>query len=170
VSARRRFEEIYNAHAGDVYRYALRRTDRSHADDVVSEVFMIAWRRLEEVPAEPRGWLLGVARRVIANARRAEGRRSALDERLAGERAIANEPAEAQSRLAEALLCLSEADLEALTLIAWDGLSHREAAQVLGVREGTVAVRVFRARRRLARSLAARPTSPTTNNVPQEAQ
>lgn len=154
VTAQERFEAIYAAHAAAVHRYALRRMERGEAEDVVAEVFLIAWRRLEEVPAEPRGWLFGVARRVAANAHRGEDRRAALRERLAAESPPTEQQAGGSSRLAQALLSLSEPDREALTLIAWDGLSHREAAQALGVREGTFAVRLSRARRRLARVLA----------------
>ncbi len=154
VTANARFEAIYAEHAAVVYRYALRRMGRGEAEDVVAEVFLTAWRRLEDVPAQPRGWLLGVARRIAANTRRSEERRAKLRELLAAERPAPDEPPGGSSRLAQALLGLSDADREALTLIAWDGLSHREAAQVLGVREGTFAVRLSRARRRLARALA----------------
>lgn len=164
MTAQQRFQAIYEAHASAVYGYALRRTDRAQAEDIVAEVFLVVWRRLEDVPAEPRGWLLGVARRVAANSRRGEERRAALAERLATELPRAGEPAPASARLADALLSLPERDREALTLISWDGLSRREAAQALGIREGTLAVRLLRARRRLARALERAPEAhnPTT--------
>lgn len=141
VTANARLEEIYAAHAGAVYRYALRRMQRGEAEDVAAEVFLIAWRRLEDVPAEPRGWLLGVARRVAANAHRGEHRRAALRERLGVESGASEEPGGGPSRLAQALLGLSEADREALTLIAWDGLSHREAARARSETTPAVSVR-----------------------------
>ncbi len=164
MTAQTRFETIYAEHAAAVYRYALRRMDRGGAEDVVAEVFLIAWRRLHDVPPDPRGWLLGVARRVAANARRGDQRRAALYERLATEPAVTGQAPGGSPGLPQALLALSEADREALTLIAWDGLSHREAAQALGVREGTFAVRLLRARRRLAQALARsqHPTEMTT--------
>lgn len=170
MTAGTRFEAIYNAHAAEVHRYALRRLDRSRAEDVVAEVFVVAWRRIEDVPAEPRGWLLGVARRVVANARRAEQRRASLEKRLAVNLTVAEGRTDSPHRLADALLALSETDREALTLIAWDGLSQREAAQALGVREGTFAVRLFRARRRLQRSLTAPPPTTKSTATPQEAR
>jgi RNA polymerase sigma-70 factor (ECF subfamily) len=36
------------------------------APDVVAETFLVAWRRLDDVPADPLPWLYGVARRVLA--------------------------------------------------------------------------------------------------------
>jgi RNA polymerase sigma-70 factor, ECF subfamily len=162
VTAEQRFEQIYAAHADVVHRYALRRISRSAAEDVVAEVFLIAWRRLSELPPEPRGWLLGTARRVVANTHRGDARRAALRERIATGGAVASEAAGGSSLLALALLELSELDREALTLIAWDGLSHREAAEALGVREGTFAVRLLRARRRLARQLGRTPVRQST--------
>ncbi len=169
MTAQQRFEEIYAAHAAAVHRYALRRLERGEAEDVVAEVFLIAWRRLEEVPAQPRGWLLGVARRVASNARRGERRRTALHELLATEHPGGAEPS-GDPRLARALLELGEADREALTLVAWDGLSYREAAQALGVRESTFGVRLLRARRRLANVLARSPESTETTTTPLEAR
>ncbi len=170
MSAQERFEAIYAAHAAAVLRYALRRTAADEAEDIVAEVFLVAWRRLEDVPAEPRGWLLGVARRAAANARRGADRRTALRERLSVERPRTAEEKGGPDRLGEALLGLSESDREALTLIAWDGLSHREAAQALGLRESTFGVRLFRARRRLQRALARAPEPAINPTTPVEAR
>jgi len=161
VTAQQRFEEIYAEHGQAVHRYALRRTERSEADDIVAEVFLIAWRRLEDVPADPRGWLLAVARRVASNAQRGSDRRDALRRRLEGAAAPAAGEARkpGSAHAIEALLSLAEPDREALTLIAWDGLSHREAAEVLGVKASTFGVRLHRARRRLKHALA-QPQNP----------
>ncbi|HEY1834034.1 MAG TPA: RNA polymerase sigma factor [Solirubrobacteraceae bacterium] len=165
MTAQQRFEQIYAEHVTAVHRYALRRMARGEADDVVAEVFLIVWRRLDEVPAQPRGWLLGVARRVASNARRGEQRRTALHERLTAERQPHDEEPAEDSRLAQALLELPETYREALTLVAWDGLSYREAAQALGVRESTFGVRLLRARRRLAQALARSPQASTSNTT-----
>ncbi len=72
--SRVQFEQLYRQHAGAVLAYARRRTTQEAADDAVAEVFLIAWRRVDDVPAEPLPWLLGVARRVLANQRRGERR------------------------------------------------------------------------------------------------
>jgi RNA polymerase sigma-70 factor (ECF subfamily) len=154
VSDRRQFEVLYAAHAGAVRAYAMRRGPAAEADDIVAEVFLIAWRRLPEVPTDARGWLLAVARRVQSNARRGSLRREALRARLEHERPLAVGAAPlVDQRLLEALLGLRESDREALLLIAWEGLTNRDAARVLGVRESTFGVRLHRAKRRLARAL-----------------
>lgn len=57
------FERLYADHAGQVRGYVLRRCDRSVADDVVADVFLVAWRRLDHVPGTALPWLLGTARR-----------------------------------------------------------------------------------------------------------
>jgi DNA-directed RNA polymerase specialized sigma24 family protein len=80
------FEELYRRYAGRVRAYALRRIDASLADDVVADVFLIAWRRLDELPPEPLPCLLGTARRVLANRRCGEQRAFALRDRLLSER------------------------------------------------------------------------------------
>jgi RNA polymerase sigma-70 factor (ECF subfamily) len=158
VEPRAQFEELYRAYADRVHAYALRRSTPSVADDVVAEVFLVAWRRLDQMPAEPLGWLLGVARRVLANRRRTESRAAALRDRLARHAAPApSAPAdsELEDRVQRALAGLAERDRELLLLIAWEGLRVNEAAQALGVRSGTLAVRLHRARQRLAEALAA---------------
>jgi RNA polymerase sigma-70 factor (ECF subfamily) len=127
--------------------YVLRRTTPAEAEDVVAETFLVAWRRLDELPDEPRPWLLGIARRVLANQRRATGRRHALVERVAGVPESEQEPP-ARPAVLEALAGLSETDRELLLLVAWDGLSVSEAAIALGCTRTAAKVRLHRARRR----------------------
>lgn len=158
-----RFEELYRAYADRVHAYALRRTTPAAADDVVAEVFLVAWRRLDRVPDEPFAWLLGVARRVLANRRRSESRSAALHTRLVGHQAVdeaSSSPVD--SRLRDALERLGDRDRELLLLVAWEGLKPAEVAEVLGVRRGTVAVRLHRARGRLADALAANDADVST--------
>jgi RNA polymerase sigma factor (sigma-70 family) len=135
-----------------VLAYALRRADRATAEDVVAETFVIAWRRLDDVPDPPLPWLLGVARRVLANQRRGERRRHALLDRLRREPAPQPPPAE-QGRALAALAGLGERDREALLLHAWEGLDHAGAGTVMGCSAAAFAVRLHRARRRFAREL-----------------
>jgi RNA polymerase sigma-70 factor (ECF subfamily) len=92
-----RFELIYAKHAPAVKAYVLRRADASTADDVVAEVFVVCWRRFDDVPVDPLPWLLGVARRVLSTQRRGERRRGALYERLAGQAGEAMEDASEDS-------------------------------------------------------------------------
>jgi RNA polymerase sigma factor (sigma-70 family) len=144
--------------------FAIRRSDdRATAEEAVSETFLVAWRRLDAVPDEPLPWLLGVARKVIANQRRAAGRRTP-DGPLVPLEAVADPAPGAgiadlvadREAFAEAFAALGPADREALVLVNWDGLSPKEAATVLGCTPATFYLRLHRARRRLLKELEAR--------------
>jgi len=149
------FERLFDGCHDAVLRYAARRVPAETVQDVVSETFLIAWRRYGDLDGEPLPWLLGIARRVAANQRRAAGRRDALVERLSVHGHGAQEPsAGGDRRLAAALATLGERDRQALLLVAWDGLGHRDAATVMGCSTGALTVRMHRARRRLAKALA----------------
>ncbi len=146
------FERLFAEHGRDVLAYALRRSDRATAEEVVAEVFAIAWRRRDRIPArEPVLWLYSVARKVLANERRAAQRREALQVALQRERP-AGEPEEHPLR--EALARLKPADREVLMLTAWEGLSGAQAAVVLACSPQAVHTRLHRARARLAAELA----------------
>jgi RNA polymerase sigma-70 factor (ECF subfamily) len=145
-----RFRLAYQRHAGAVWRYLARRLgDDDLAEDLTSEVFVIAWRRRRDAPADSLPWLYGVARRVLSNDRRAaraHARRvHALAEQLAG--APAEEPS---GVVAAALARLSERDREVLLLIAWEGLEPHELPAALGCLAATARVRLHRARRRFS--------------------
>ena len=168
MDRRARFEQVYRAHAGAVRAYAVRRAPSDAiADDIVSDVFLVVWRRLDEVPDRPVPWLLAIARRALANRRRSERRAAALTDRLASLRRPASAAAETGDRLLDALATLPEPDRELLMLVAWEGLEPSEIAQLLGVRPGTVAVRLHRARSRLAAALSRYDTTVT---APREAR
>lgn len=139
--------------------YALRRCDsQADAQDVLAETFVVAWRRLEVVPADDRAilWLYAVARRVLANQRRGQKRRYQLTTRLRSVRADTGE-ADAECRdevhsVITALAQLHRKDREILRLAAWEGLSHAEIGAVLGCSENASAIRLHRARQRLDRA------------------
>jgi RNA polymerase sigma factor (sigma-70 family) len=138
-----------------VLAYALRRADPATAEEVVADTFVIAWRRLADLPDPPLPWLLGVARRVLANLRRGERRRLALLDRLRREPPPRTATGlGAEGRALVALAALRERDREALLLHAWDGLDHADAGTVMGCSATTFAVRLHRARERFARALA----------------
>jgi RNA polymerase sigma-70 factor, ECF subfamily len=155
---RERFERIYRENFRAVLRFAVARIDPERAKDVAAETFLVAWRRLDEVPAEPRPWLFGVARRVIAGQFRSQARREALLLRLqiaqgdAGIGDLSGEVAERNHVLA-AFAVLGDRDREVLQLVTWDGLTSADAARVVGVTRVAFAVRLHRARRRLRREL-----------------
>jgi RNA polymerase sigma-70 factor (ECF subfamily) len=153
---RRQLEALFVAHAAAVRAYARRRVPAGEVDDVTSDVFVVAWRRLDDVPAEALPWLLACARRIVANRVRATRRQVALRQRLGRERPGVTGPPIGDSALAGALATISAADREALMLVAWEGLDHRQAAVVVGCSPRAFSMRVHRARERLAAAMARR--------------
>lgn len=163
AAAEGRFERLFAAHSRAILAYALRRTRRAEdAADVLGEVMLIAWRRLDEVPTGDgtRPWLFAVARRVLANQSRADTRRLRLTERLKQdlrEELVDGGAADVRSEAGEvhaALTQLSASDRELVLLIAWEGLSPSQAARALGIGPAAARTRLHRARRRLKRALA----------------
>ncbi len=165
MSTNERLERLWLAHNADVRAYARRRLDWDLADDVVTDVFVIAARKLDDVPEDALPWLLGCARRVIANQRRSMLRRHQLVRRLAT--SSAPPPAiPGDTALTEALSTLSAGDRELLLLIAWEGLTHAQAAAALDITANAVGVRLHRARKRL--KVALETTSETPNTAREE--
>lgn len=157
---RERFDQLFGDHRRAVLGFALRRvTDPSDAADVLAETFLVAWRRLEDVPGgvNERPWLLAVARRVVANQRRGARRHAELAERIGRELepqlATLPEPSERDLRVRHALAQLPASDREVLLLTSWEGLTPGQIAAVLGMRAVTVRSRLHRARRRLRAEL-----------------
>lgn len=157
-----RFRGIYEAHYHRILGYALRRVELPEdAADVVAETFLVAWRRLDEIPKgrEALLWLYGTARRALANLHRTERRRSRLAERLRREIAAlpavaAPAPTEEIQAVLRALGELREEDREVLRLAAWEELSHEEIGRILGCSANAAKIRLHRARRRLAAHLS----------------
>jgi RNA polymerase sigma-70 factor (ECF subfamily) len=151
-----RFRVSYARHRAAIWRFLARRLgDDDLAEDLTSEVFVVAWRRRHDAPADELPWLYGVARRVLSNDRRAARveteRQHALAHQLAVEPSSRPSPLEASSTsdaVAAALAALNERDREVLLLAAWEELTPRELATALGCRPNTARVRLHRARRR----------------------
>lgn len=157
-----RFRVLFDAEWPGVLGYAARRTDPESAADVVADTFLVAWRRLDDIPPgqEARLWLFGVARRMLANHRRGEHRRGRLAERLRSQVVeILPQGWEDRSHDADlvhqALRGLDERDAELLRLTSWEGLTPAEIAAVLRVPAPTVRSRLHRARLRLVVELEA---------------
>lgn len=153
-----RFERLYREHFDRVAAYLLSRADRGLAEDAIARTFEVAWRRMADMPDEQLPWLLGVARRVLADLRRGQGRQDALIERIAATIGEADddhsETLIARHLVLAALKRLTDAQREVLLFVVWDGLSQREAATALGCSRGAVALRLHRARGRLRVALA----------------
>ncbi|WP_454300302.1 RNA polymerase sigma factor [Salana multivorans] len=160
-TAAQRFESLWESYARRVHAYALRQVDPDTASEVLSETFLVAWRRLEEVPGNPLPWLLVVARNTIRNAHRSHYRRRVLEnelERIAevaggsvpGAEALAVE----RTTLLRGLADLAPKEREALLLVTWDGLTTVEAADVAACSPSAFAMRLQRARQRLSAAMA----------------
>jgi RNA polymerase sigma-70 factor, ECF subfamily len=153
------FRELYRESYPHVLAYATSLVGRQAGEDITSEVFAIAWRRRAEVWPIALPWLLGVARNLVHELRRRDARQYELAvaegvriSTHAGPYDPAEDVAERLAVLA-ALARLSDPDRELLTLMAWQGLSTSEAAQVFGCSSPTLTVRLHRARRRFERAL-----------------
>jgi RNA polymerase sigma-70 factor (ECF subfamily) len=151
---RRRFDELFASYSPDVVAYCgWRASAASDAQDAVAEVFLTAWRRLDDVPDGDAGrvWLYATARRVLANQRRSSRRRVALHDRLAADAAVRAPgpvPDPERALVHETLRRLGPRDREVLLLSEWEGLSPAQIAVVVGCLTVTARGRLHRARRR----------------------
>lgn len=149
-----RFNQLYDDHFDAVRRYVWRRAPLS-ADDVAAETFLVAWRRLDDVPANALPWLITVARSTLLNERRRSRRQTAVSDRLAAE--PVPPPAETETVASDliqvALAALSERDREVLLLAVWEDLDRDAIASAVGCSKTNVSVRLHRARRRFAEEL-----------------
>jgi len=162
MNAEARFRALFNETYPALRRYAhYRGLSASDSDDLAADVFTVAWRRIDDVPADAAPWLFAVARNVLRNTRRSEARRTRLLTRLPRpEPQLPPEPAPDHDvdRVRSALASMDPSDRELLTLVAWDDLTPQQAAAALGWPAGATRVRLHRARKRLAGILAAAET------------
>jgi RNA polymerase sigma-70 factor (ECF subfamily) len=149
-----RFRLCFQTHWAAVHNYLRWRGAGADCDDLASEVFATAWRRWSSVPDDQLPWLLRTARNHLANHRRAKQRLAGFSHEAATE--LQDSPdriaelAEEVRELLAAVSRLPELEREVLLLVAWDGLSAKQAARVVGCLAGTARARLYRARRRLA--------------------
>lgn len=153
-----RFRNVYDAAYVDLLRFVRRRVHPTHAEDVVGDVMLVAWRRLDEVPTDlssARAWLFGVARKTLQNTRRRDDRHGAVAVRMAE---VCHGPAEAGQHpdlvahridISAAWPLLSALHQEAIALSVLDELTAPEAAAVLGISPVAFRLRLSRARRTL---------------------
>jgi RNA polymerase sigma factor (sigma-70 family) len=152
------FETLYTGMFHHLLGYATRRCDSPEdAADVVAETFAVAWRNLDRVPPgeQARLWLYGVARNVLAN----QHRKITRQRQLAAEIAVCYEPSAEDSAdlgiVTAIFRKLPDQERELLSLVAWEGLDPGQIATVLGCSRNAARIRLHRARKRLARELAA---------------
>ena len=157
------FREIFDANHRAIQAYCWRRLPASVADDAAADVFLAAWRKINDAPPadERRLWLYGIARNVVRNANRSSNRRRALANRWSNE-PMRHEPGpetiilrneEEKARIA-ALERLRAEEREIVLLRAWEGLSSREIAAVLDLTPKAVDNRLARIRTKLSKLLA----------------
>ncbi|GAA4486115.1 sigma-70 family RNA polymerase sigma factor [Actinoallomurus oryzae] len=170
-----RFTALYDRHYRSVLGYALLRAGQDAAEDVVSEVFLVAWRRLDDLPDPPLPWLLGVARNLLHKQYDAGRRRQALADRIASATTADDlagpDVAEGivdRTTVRAALSALGERDVETIVLATWYDLAPRDAARVMGCSTTTFAVRLHRARKRLSRALRTSPAAPARTALIQQ--
>ena len=165
------FTELYRLHYSAVLRFVRRRAREADVDDIVSETFLAAWRRQDQLAAAPLPWLYRTARNVMLNANRAASRREGLAVRIATAQGAqgmhgahgphsngSTDPIaqfEQRHDLAKLWGALDPLDQEILALQVWEGLNGKQAAEVLGISRAACAMRATRARRRLASTLTA---------------
>jgi RNA polymerase sigma-70 factor (ECF subfamily) len=155
------FERLFRDTRTDLLAYILRRSRNAEdAADVLAETYLIAWQKLEKVPKDERArlWLFGVARNLLMKSASRRRSGNALVERLANELRSADldhTPLEHERRdaLRAALAALPVRDREILTMTAWEGLTPKQIATVMGTSANIVRVRLHRARARLRRQL-----------------
>jgi RNA polymerase sigma-70 factor, ECF subfamily len=159
------FALLFRRHSAPLYRYTARRLGPHVAEDVLAEVFLVAFRergRYDPERADARPWLYGIATNLVGRHRRAEVRALRNLERTGAdpvteafvERSDARVGAAAVGhRLAAALAGLRPGYRDALLLVAWGQLTYEETAAALGVPVGTVRSRVSRARRDMRAAL-----------------
>lgn len=150
-AAQEAFEQVVIDVIEPVRRFLARRTDPDTADDVLSEVLLVLWRRLDAVPPDPLPWAYGIARNCLANAERSRRRQL----RLAARIAVVDPPSEASAidpspdeRVQSALSALRGSDVELLRLWSWEGLGPSEIGAVLDISANAASIRLHRARER----------------------
>ncbi len=157
------FARLYTQHLRAVRSYVTRRVGPGAAEEVTSEVFLVAWRRWPEADVAGLPWLYATAHHAISNHLRGERRYDqALQHLQAAARSSPDETAASADRVvaSQALLELSEQERDVLLAVAWDGLTVAELAAVLGCSTATAHVRLHRARRRLDTAMRAQDRRP----------
>lgn len=156
-----RFRRVFDANVDAIQAFCLRRLPIEEAADAVSEVFLVAWRRIDEIPSDDtaRLWLFGVARNVVNNMGRSSRRRLRAIARMGGLASTLTPDTETQvvaasehREMMAAFQRLAPADQEVLRLRLWEELSVAETATVLQSTEKAASKRYQRAVSRLARA------------------
>jgi RNA polymerase sigma-70 factor (ECF subfamily) len=157
-----RFRVMYDATYQDVFAYCLRRSTLEDAKDAAADVYLVAWRRIDDMPPgdEALPWLYGTARKVMANQRRSRSRFGNLAAKIRSEtprQQVTPEAAvvrhEQDQAVLDALGNLRESDREVIRLAVWEELPHADIARILRCSDRAVTMRLHRAMKRLGRQM-----------------
>lgn len=157
-----RFRQLFDEHYRAIVAFFQRRIDPNDVHDAADDVFLVAWRRLDDVPLGPEAlsWLYGVARKVAGNRRRSARRAVRLRDRLYGIGIAPSPSVEVQvvrraddQAVLDAVDTMRPQDQELLLLAAWEELPHAQIGEILGCSRKAVDARLHRAIRRLAKVL-----------------
>jgi RNA polymerase sigma factor (sigma-70 family) len=166
IDRQTRFERLAHEVAAPLRRYVVRRSPAAAVDDVVADVLLVLWRRLDDVPSDdPVPWTYAVARGCLANSRRATQRQLRLVDRISRLDPPRDQPEdEEHPEVRAALAGLRELDREVVLLWAWEGLAPREIAMVTGLSANAVSIRLHKAKKHLAAALG--KNQPAAGQVP----
>jgi RNA polymerase sigma-70 factor (ECF subfamily) len=154
-----RFVDVYRRYGRQIQAYCARRTDGSQVADAVADTFLVAWRRIDQVPDGEAAllWLYAVAYRVLSHQWRHKARSRRLIQRLQGLADVESfSPdlvllrGEEHREILLAVTRLRPIDQEILRLTLWEELPNADVAVVLGIAITAVKERAHRARRNLA--------------------
>lgn len=157
------FELLYAEHRLEVLAYCARRIGVAEAADVCSETFLVAWRRIDDVPAPPKTlpYLYWIAAKVLSNQFRARNRRSRLEAVLdtlgvppSPDPSVLVIQKSRDEQVVAAIRRLKPKDREIVMLYTWEELSRETIAEMMGTTRAAIDQRIHRSYRRLARTLA----------------
>ena len=156
-----KFRQAFDAYFAAINRYCLRRIPTPDVNDVVAEVFAVAWRKIERMPdgEHTLPWLYGVARNEVNNRRRAARRFGALTSKLGGQAHHPDpgpEPVIVRETelqvLIDALVTLRTEDRELLLLRTHEELDYEQIGIAVGCSPEAARKRLSRATSRLRRA------------------
>ena len=156
------FASLYSQYRLPVLAYCARRTNSFDAADVCSETFLVAWRRIDEIPEPPGAlpYLYRVAGNVLSNQLRTDRRRNRLLAKLAGLGIVQSEDPvgvivqnSVDTAVVAAIRRLNPTDREIVMLSAWEDLPRETIAEMFGLSKRAVDQRIHRAYGRLGQML-----------------
>ena len=160
LETEQRYRRLFADYHRDIYAYCRRRTDAQTAADCASETFLVAWRRIDDVPGGDASlpWLYGVARKTLANEFRGARRRRRTSDSLRDNPSQADPSPEVlvirreqDQQVLKALASLRPRDREVLQLALWEELPHAAIAELLGCSTQAVTQRIYRATRQVCK-------------------